>query len=78
MRRLGTMWIDMSGALFSLIVFKVVEYPDSLFACLSAVFAVQVITGMLSMCDRLLDPPPAIFLLFTVRENDFSQFLHMP
>lgn len=64
MGRLRTMWIDAAGALVSAVVFRFIAYPDSLFACLSVALAVEAITSMLRMCDRLLDPPPAIFLIF--------------
>lgn len=52
------------GALVSGVVLRYIEWPDSLFACLSVVMAAEIISSMLRMCDRLLDPPPTIFLIF--------------
>lgn len=65
MGRLRTILIYAAGALTSGIAIGFIEYPDSLFVYLSAVMAAYIISSMLRMCDRLLDPPPAIFLIFT-------------
>ncbi len=78
MRRFRTVWIDAAGVLVSAVVFRFIVYPDSLFACLSVWLAVEAITSMLRMCDRLLDPPPAIFLIFCRHENNFSRLLDTP
>lgn len=78
MRTLRTMWIYVAGALVFVLVLTFVEWPDSLFACLSVVLAVDAIASMLRMCDRLLDPPAGIFLLFSQHENSPSLFQHMP
>lgn len=78
MRRFSTMWIYAAGATVSAVVFRLTDCPDSLFACLSVAFAVDVITSMLRMCDRLLDPPVGIFAVFSLPENKFNHFAHMP
>lgn len=78
MRRLRTMWIQTAGALVSAIVFRFIACPDSLFACLSIWLAVEAVTSMLKMCDRLLDPPAAIFLVFCQHENNLRRLLHTP
>lgn len=75
MRQLKTMWIDAAGVLVSAVVFRFVAYPDSLFACLSVALAVETITSILRMCDRLLNPPPAIFLIFCRHGNNFGRLL---
>lgn len=76
MRRFKTMWIHVAGALVSAVVFRLTEFPDSFFACLSIALAVDTIASMLRMCDRLLDPPAGIFLIFSLHENNFNRFLH--
>jgi hypothetical protein len=68
MGRLRTILIYAAGALTSGIAIGFIEYPDSLFVYLSAVMAAYIISSMLRMCDRLLDPPSAIFLIFTRRK----------
>lgn len=78
MRRLGTMWIQLAGIAISAVVFRFVEYPDSFLACLSVWLAVDVITAMLRMCDRLLEPPAGIFVVFSSHENNLSRLLHTP
>lgn len=65
MGRLRTILIYAAGVLVSGTALGCIEYPDSLFVCLSAVAAAHIISSMFRMCDRLLDPPPAIFLIFT-------------
>ena len=78
MRRFQTMWIYAAGALVSAVVFRFTECPDSFFACLSAALAVDAITSMLRMCDRLLDPPAGIFVVFSLHGNNFNHLPHMP
>lgn len=78
MRRLRTVWISAAGVLVSVFALRFIEYPDSLFVCLSVMLAVEVVSSMLRMCDRLLDPAPAIFLVFCRHDNNFSRLLHMP
>lgn len=68
MGQLRTILIYAAGALTSRIAIGYIEYPDSLFVCLSAIMAAYIISSMLRMCDRLLDPPSAIFLIFTRRK----------
>ena len=65
MGRLRTILIYAAGALAPGIAIGNIEYPDSLFVCLSAVAAVHIISSMFGMCDRLLDPPPAIFMFIS-------------
>jgi hypothetical protein len=78
MRRFNTMWIYAAGATVSAFVFRFTDCPDSFFACLSAAFAVDVVTSMLRMCNRLLDPPVGIFVVFSLHQNNFNHLLHMP
>lgn len=69
MGRLRTVLIYTAGALASGIAIGYISYPDSLFVCLSAMSAAHIMSGMFRMCDRLLDPPPAFFLIFTMRKR---------
>ena len=78
MKHIKTVSIYAAGALVSGVVLRYIEWPDSLFTCLSVMIAAEVISSILRMCDRLLDPPPAIFLIFCQNKNNFSRFLHMP
>jgi len=78
MRHLKTVLVYAAGALVSGVVIRYVEWPDSLSACLSVLIAAETISGMLRMCDRLLDPPPAIFLIFCHHRNNFSRLPHTP
>jgi hypothetical protein len=78
MERLRTVLIYAAGTLVSGAAIGCIEYPDSLFVCLSAMVAANIISSMLRMCDRLLEPPPAIFLIFTRSGKNFSRFFHMP
>lgn len=78
MRHLKTELIYVAGALVSGGILRYIEYPDSLFACLSVAVAADIISSMLRMCDRLLDPPPAIFLIFCRHRDNFSRFSHTP
>lgn len=78
MKHNKTVSIYAAGALVSGAALRYIEWPDSLFTCLSVLMAAEVISGMLRMCDRLLDPPPAIFLMFGHPKNNFNRFLHMP
>jgi hypothetical protein len=78
MRHLKTELIYAAGALVSGVILRYIEWPDSLFASLAVLLAAEVISSMLRMCDRLLDPPPAIFLIFCHHRNNFSRFSHMP
>jgi|GEM_PF-2713679 len=78
MKHIKTVSIYAAGALVSGVVLRYIEWPDSLFACLSVMIAAEVISAMLRMCDRLLDPPPAIFLVFCHPKNNFGRFPHMP
>ncbi len=78
MRHIKTVLIYAAGALVSGAIFRHIEWPDSLFACLSVLIAAEVISSMLRMCDRLLDPPPALFLIFFSHRNNFSRFPHTP
>jgi len=64
MKHVKTQLIYAAGTLASGAALKYLEWPDSLFACLSLLIAAEVISGMLRMCDKLLDPPSAIFLIF--------------
>lgn len=77
MKHNKTVSIYAAGALVSGIVLRYIEWPDSFFASLSVLVAAEVISGMLRMCDKLLDPPPAIFLMFCHPKNNFSRFPHM-
>jgi len=72
MRHLKTELIYAAGALVSGVIVRYIEWPDSLFACLSVMIAAEVISSMLRMCDRLLDPPAVIFLIFS-RHDDNSR-----
>ena len=54
-------WIIVIAVVVSAVVLVYVECPDSLFACLAVVVAAEVVSSMLRMCDRLLDPPPVVF-----------------
>ncbi len=78
MRRFNTMWIYAAGATASAFVFRFTDCPDSFFACLSVALAVDAITSMLRMCDRLLDPPVGIFVAFGLHGNNFNHLPHMP
>lgn len=78
MGRLRIILIYAAGVLVSGTALGCIEYPDSLFVCLSAMMAAYITNSMLRMCDRLLDPPSAIFLVFTQPKSNFSRFLHMP
>lgn len=78
MKHIKTVLIYAAGALVSEAILRYIEWPDSLFACLSLLMAAEVISDMLRMCDRPLDPPPAIFLIFCHHRNNFSRFSHMP
>lgn len=73
MRHLKTVLIYTAGALVSGVVLKYVAYPDSLFACLSVALAAEVTSSVLRMCDRLLDTPPAIFLIFDRHGKNFKR-----
>jgi len=46
---------------------------DSLFACLAVAITAVIIDSMLRMCDRLLDPPPAIFRLIAPDLWEYSR-----
>jgi hypothetical protein len=53
-------------------ILKYIQYPDSLFACIAIVIAGLVIRDMLKMCDRLLDPPSPVFMIFVSKKgNEF-------
>lgn len=72
MKRHRTMWMYAAGALVSVALLRFIEYPDSLFACLSVTLAIKIVSSLLRMCDRLLDAPHAIFLIFSGRKNSFK------
>lgn len=78
MRRFITMWIYAAGATASAFLVRLTESPDPFIACLSVALAVDVVTSMLRMCDRLLDPPVGIFVVFSLHGNNFNHFAHMP
>lgn len=78
MRRFNTMWIYAAGTAVSTFVFRFTDCPDSFFACLSVALAVDVVTSMLRMCNRLLDPPVGIFVVFSLHENNLNRFPHIP
>ena len=78
MRRFNSMWIYAAGAMASAFVFRFTDCPDSFFACLSLALAVDVVTSMLRMCNRLLDPPVGIFVIFSLHQNNLNHYSHMP
>jgi len=46
--------------------FRFVSYQDWIFVCLAIVIAAWVADSIFRMCDKLLDPPPFVFvILFT-------------
>lgn len=64
MRHMKIVLIYAAGALVSGFTLRYMEWHDSLFASMSAVLAAEIISSMFRMCDRLLDPPPEVFLIF--------------
>ncbi|MHB9038663.1 MAG: hypothetical protein ACYC64_18595 [Armatimonadota bacterium] len=48
------------GTTVCVIVLRYIDYPDPAMACLAVAVAVVTTDSLLRMCDRLLDPPPAI------------------
>ena len=62
-------WIIVIAVVVSAVVLVYVECPDSLFVCLAVGIAAKVTHSMLRMCDRLLDPPPAVFQMLFGRDK---------
>lgn len=60
-RRTG---ICAAGVLACIVILRYISYPDSVMAFLAVAAAFVTADSLLQMCDRLLDPPPAIFRPF--------------
>jgi len=70
-----------SAAISTVVCPLVLEYikcPDSIVACLAIWTAASVADALLRMCDRLLDPHPALFRFIAPDLGRRSQGMQAP